>query len=299
MNNSINGCRGSIRRGYIRPPRLSSSFSKSGRSAKKRFLNILDRRRKRTGYVPAAAAVICSAVLGGCFTAAAVPSEPVSMLMLGSDESRVRNDIILLCTLDEGLSITQLPRDTYAGGDKLGNMGTEQLSEAVSAITGIYTDNYVSVDCEGLRNIIDAAGGVDFSVPVDMDYDDPYQGLSIDLDAGMQHLDGAGAEMVMRYRKSNVDESTGAYYGYDRGDLDRLDVQRSLYYALSDKLVNDGVSAELAAAVTDNIETNLSPADVAGLIKRAAGLDREDISIDVLGGTMRNDIYSGTVYVPE
>lgn len=115
----------------------------------------------------------------------------------------------------------------------------------------------------------------------------------------MQHLDGAGAEMVMRYRKGNVDETTGAYYSYDRGDLDRLDVQRSLYHALADKLISGGVSAELAGAVTDNIETNLSPSDVAGLINRAAQMDRDSISIEALGGTMQYDDMMGTVYVPE
>lgn len=284
---------------YIKPPRLSTSFSRSGKKAKKRFSNILDQKVKRKGYAPIAAAAACSVMLGGCFAAASVPDEPVSMLVLGRDASDVRNDVIMLCTLDEGISITQLPRDTYAGDDKLGNMGMQQLTEAVSELTGVYTDNYVSVDFEGLRNIIDAAGGVDFSVPVDMDYDDPYQGLSIRLSAGEQHLDGAGAEMVMRYRKGNVDETTGAYYSYDRGDLDRLEVQRSLYYALADKLISGGVSAELAAAVTDNIETNLSPLDAAALIKRAAGLDRDAISIEVLDGTMQYDDMMGTVYVPE
>lgn len=238
--------------------------------------------------------------LGSCFAASAVPEEAVSMLVLGTDASEERYDVIMLCTLDEGLSITQLPRDTYINGAKLGNMDIRQISAAVSELTGVYTDKYVELDLDGFRNIIDAAGGIDFSVPVDMEYDDPYQGLSISLKAGEQKLDGERAEMLMRYRKGNVDETTGAYYGYDRGDLDRLGVQRDLYNALADKLTREGVSAELAAAVTDNISANLSPAETAGLIKRAAGLDRGAISVDILDGEWRgDDPLLGTVYIPE
>ena len=58
---------------YIKPPRLSSSFSRSGKKAKKRFSNILDQKVKRKGYAPIAAAAVCSVMLGGCFAAASVP----------------------------------------------------------------------------------------------------------------------------------------------------------------------------------------------------------------------------------
>jgi len=44
---------------------------------------------------------------------------------------------------------------------------------------------------------------VDYYVPVDMDYDDPLQGLSIHIKKGQHHFDGAMAEKFMRFRQYN------------------------------------------------------------------------------------------------
>ena len=44
-----------------------------------------------------------------------------------------------------------------------------------------------------------AIGGVDFEVPVNMNYDDPTQDLHIHISKGMQHLDGEGVMKVLRF----------------------------------------------------------------------------------------------------
>ena len=49
--------------------------------------------------------------------------------------------------------------------------------------------------------------GVTVEVPIDMNYHDPIQGLSIELKAGKQKLDGEHAMMFMRFRKN--DDGTG------------------------------------------------------------------------------------------
>ena len=49
---------------------------------------------------------------------------------------------------------------------------------------GVPVDFYVSVDLKGFIALINQIGGVDFDVPEDMDYDDPYQDLHIHFKAG-------------------------------------------------------------------------------------------------------------------
>lgn len=58
--------------------------------------------------------------------------------------------------------------------------------EAVENLTGINIDYYITVKTSALIEIVDAIGGVDFDVPINMDYDDDTQDLHIHLKAGQQ-----------------------------------------------------------------------------------------------------------------
>ena len=53
-----------------------------------------------------------------------------------------------------------------------------------------------------------------------MKYSDPYQDLYIDLQKGMQHLDGDKSEQLVRFRR------------YKNGDIDRIKVQQDFLHAL-------------------------------------------------------------------
>ncbi len=71
--------------------------------------------------------------------------------------------------------------------------GTALLAETISQQLGIPVDFTVTVDLDGFAALVNAIGGVDFEVPISMNYDDPYQDLHIHFSAGMQHLTGAEA----------------------------------------------------------------------------------------------------------
>ena len=73
-------------------------------------------------------------------------------------------------------------------------------------------------------NKINEIGGVEFDVPIDMEYDDVTQDLYIHLDKGYQKLDGEQAEQLVRFRKNN----NGTSYPYEYGDNDigRMRTQR-------------------------------------------------------------------------
>ena len=117
-----------------------------------------------------------------------------TVLLCGTDEDGMRTDTILLLTLDrnEGsIRLLSIPRDTYApayyvpkinsayGAVGGGEKGMEQLMEQVKNVVGFMPDGYALVNLSAFVEAVDLLGGLDFDVPMDMDYDDPDQNLFI------------------------------------------------------------------------------------------------------------------------
>ncbi len=81
-------------------------------------------------------------------------------------------------------------------------------------------DHMAIIDVSGFADVVDAVGGVEFYVPQDMHYSDPAQDLFIDLEEGLQVLDGEHAMEMVRFRK------------YRMGDLQRIQVQQDFIVEL-------------------------------------------------------------------
>lgn len=103
----------------------------------------------------------------------------------------------------------------------------QDVKAVVEVITGLEMDYMTTIDISGFGEMVDTVGGVEFDVPQDMKYSDPIQDLKIDLKKGVQILDGDKAEQLVRYRK-----------GYERGDLQRIEVQQEFAAAFLDKVTN-------------------------------------------------------------
>ena len=179
----------------------------------------------------------------------------VNILLLGVDEGGMRSDTIMLASLNGRtgrLSVLSIPRDTRVlvgrsyqkinaaigiGAQEVrkGNLKEpEELSvQKVKLITGLPIHYFMSVNFDGFMEIIDALGGVEFDVPFRMKYDDPVQGLHIDLQPGLQVLDGKKAHDFVRFRKGNP-----GYPGYAMGDLGRVEAQQAFIKALVSQKVN-------------------------------------------------------------
>lgn len=287
---------------YITPPSLTTGFSAKGRVAKKRFANILDTRIKRGGIIAAVMTAMLVFICGGSSAGSRLISgkKPVNLVITGRD-SDGRNDAVLVCELSgEALKVTQLPRDTWildeAAGHKLADISSDSVDDIFDAVfetTGVQCEKYVSVNYEGFRNIVDSMGGVDFDVPVDMEYTDEYQNLHISLKAGRQHLDGSGVEQLMRYRKSDPDPE-GIITGYENGDLGRLEVHGRLYEAIAEKLLSGGAGDQLIKAVKNNVSSDLTYEDMAAVARRAAALDKNNIDIGIAEG--KTETYENRVF---
>lgn len=161
-----------------------------------------------------------------------------TILVSGVDDHNGGSDTNILVAVDAendyiyGVSI---PRDTKAvinGKNHKINFaynsgGTALLAETISQQLGIPVDFTVTVDLDGFAALVNAIGGVDFEVPISMNYDDPYQDLHIHFSAGMQHLSGAEALKVVRFRHNN----DGSGYGSE--DIGRMQTQQNFLKAVA------------------------------------------------------------------
>lgn len=216
-----------------------------------------------------------------------------TFLVAGKDVVSGSTDTMLLVsydTVNKTLFGLNLPRDTMLnvsttskrlnsvysynrGKDKntQTQKGMAALKEAVRDLTGIMPDFYVMVEWEAIGKLVDALGGVEFEVPFDMDYDDPYQDLYIHQKAGLRLLSGDDAMQVIRHRKNN-DGS------HSRGDVGRLEVQQDFLKAVAKKCLQPATFLklpDLAKIFKENVETDLTIGNLLAFVEKAAGMDPE------------------------
>ena len=224
----------------------------------------------------------------GCYT----------FLIAGKDRAAGLTDTVLVGMLDtenQSLKFVSIPRDTavnvsykpkkmnqyYAAAENNGKDGVEALIGGAEQILGYRVDSYALFDVEVFVELIDAMGGIDFDVPVDMDYDDPGQDLSIHVQKGYQHLNGYQAMGVFRFRNT-----------YANGDIGRIDVQHQLLKAMTSqflKLHNIPNLNKLIDIYEKDVTTNLSAGNVMFYVKEFLKLDESAISFETIPAN-----YTGT-----
>ena len=204
------------------------------------------------------------------------------------DQASGNADAIMLVTYDvpnQKIGMLSVPRDTLVdqASPKINaamHKGVENLQSVVSDLVGYPIDFYIQIDLNGFQELVDAVGGVDFNVPVEMYYNDPTQDLSIFFQPGMQHLNGEDAMKVCRFRKN------GDGTGYPMGDIQRSETVRKLMITVAKKLVaNIGKLDQFVSIMQRNIETNLSATDLTWFVTKAVGVNLDSgVSGDALPG---------------
>ena len=200
-------------------------------------------------------------------------------------------------------NLLSIPRDTYTGKYKskatasqkinaLYNLygGPEKTLEAINEITGLDIQYYVVVKTEALIELVDAIGGVDFNVPIDMKYDDTSQDLHIDLKAGEQKIDGKKAEQLLRFRHSNYEKGIMTTYPseYGNDDFGRMRTQRDFIVAtLKQTLKPSNIFkiGQILEIANKNVETNLDMSLAKDYIPYAVEFNADDMQTATLPGT--------------
>lgn len=242
----------------------------------------------------------------------------VNILLVGFDQSpereesgtsvsrntrnNYRSDVLLLAAVNfakNSVHLISIPRDTYApiyhargrwkinaafakGGAAEGD-GFTYAQKTVEMLFGVPIPYYAGVNMEGLKSLVDAIGGVNYDVDVEIHLN------GRTLATGPQHLDG---QQVLDYCRARKGIST---------DLGRNDRQQRMLLAVFEKLHSQNMLTAvpaLYAAVKDDIYTNLSAAQIAALAAFALKLDpAEDISRTTLEGEYVHNVYNASYYV--
>ncbi len=210
-----------------------------------------------------------------------MPSQPVNYLIAGvtpkylgyhraapEDYSGLTDTlfIVRLEPTSQTIRLLSVPRDTrvnvsgYGWGKINGanvHGGPQVLVSTLESLTGLKLEGYAYLSLEALRDVTDALGGVQVNVPFAMKYQDTAAKLSIDLEPGLQTLNGVQLEGFTRFRHDGM------------GDIGRVARQQDMLRAVSAKLHTPQGIVNLpkaASALEKNVRTDLERDDVAALL---------------------------------
>ncbi len=137
-------------------------------------------------------------------------------------------------------------------GDVLYQNGLDSLIEATTSLCGLPIDYYAMIDYDGLASVIDQIGGIEFSVPYKMNYEDSAEGLKIEIESGVQKLNGEKAVKLLRYNS------------YPDGNIQRMRLGVDFLKALLQATVshtNLSDAPQLYASLKSCVKTNFTTAD--------------------------------------
>ncbi|MGO4927795.1 LCP family protein [Fundicoccus sp. Sow4_F4] len=224
-----------------------------------------------------------------------------SILLLGVDTGDLgrsdhgRSDVMMLLTVNsttELITVTSIPRDAYVMipgyyMDKINHAyafgGPELSMQSVEQWFDIEIDNYIAVNMAGLKEVIDAVGGIDVVSPTSFSIS------GYDFSAGEAiTLDGDKALAYVRERYTSG------------GDYGRQERQRQVVQGLISKMASfDSILnfQSVYSTMSSNIETDLG---FLNLVQLFADYRQLANSVEFYqlsgGGTMIDGIYYDLIY---
>src|SRR5919198_1669387 len=214
-----------------------------------------------------------------------VLSNPTTLLVVGTDGGSEpgrghahRSDSLLLIRTDPDknrISYLSIPRDLRVevpgyGAEKINSanqFGGPALTIAtVRAVTGLQIQHVVVVDFDGFKDLIDALGGIDISVPkpiLSNKFDCPYPPKRCTtwkgwrFGKGRQHMNGRRALVYSRIRENRLDPSDT--------DISRTTRQQAVAEAVGSKVASVGTFLKLpftGDSLAKPVATDLSAWDL-------------------------------------
>lgn len=220
-------------------------------------------------------------------------SNRINILLLGMEGART--DTIMVASFDpdsKKINLISVPRDTYYPRNDHHNADKKKMNaiyydEGVSGCESAVSDillgmpihYYVRVKYNGVEKVVDSLGGVPVYVPMNMEYDDPYDSppLRIRLSKGQQTLNGKKAVEFLRFRKNN--DGTG----YPDGDIGRIKAQQDFMKAAFKKTLSYRLPI-VANTVVKYVKTDIPLSEVASMATSAVGMSSQDLSTYSLPG---------------
>ncbi|ALS35878.1 LCP family protein required for cell wall assembly [Enterococcus rotai] len=189
--------------------------------------------------------------------------EPFSVLLMGIDTGDLgrteqgRSDTTMVVTInpkEKKSTMISLDRDIltdivgYGTEDKLNHAyafgGAKMAIDTVENLLDIPIDNYVSINMKGMKDLIDAVGGIEVDNPFEFTLD------GITVPKGHIKLDSETGLAYARMREEDPE-----------GDIGRQRRQREVVEKIVNKVISlDGVAKyrKILDAVKDNVKTDLT-----------------------------------------
>ena len=217
----------------------------------------------------------------------------INILVLGADEREDdvgRSDTTFVATIDtdaKKVTMLSIPRDTRVripghGWDKINHayaFGGSKLSKtSVENLLGVKIDYTVVVNINGFIRMIDAIGGVTIDIDKRMQYADPYDdngGLYINLQPGVQKLNGKTAIEYVRYRD-------------DEGDIGRVARQQKFLKALLQEFTKPQLITKLPELVkqfSTALRTDMPRNEMLKLIPTVSDAAKSGLATEWVSGT--------------
>lgn len=224
-------------------------------------------------------------------------SEPFSVILLGNDQREnepARSDSMILAVIrpkESNVLLVSVPRDTYVDivgkgkKDKITHAfafgGSEMARDTMEALLDAKIDYYASINFKGLKDVIDAMGGVE--LPIGKDIVNKGKDHEIfTVKANKPIYSGQEALNYVRYREDS--------------DFNRTKRQQVFLDAAAKRLMQIGQIGkvpELIEIMGDNFQTDMHPKFIIALAKQLlTGSKPEITSFTIMGEGMRlNGIY--------
>lgn len=185
-----------------------------------------------------------------------------------------RSDTMMLCKVnfdDGSIKMLSLPRDSIVKirgkDDKLTHAhsygGPALTLKTVRDWLKLDVRYYVRVDYKAVEELVGTVGGVEFDVPMDMNYHDTTKGneLHINIKKGKQTITKDNVIGLLRFRK-----------GYSNQDYGRQKTQQDFLKALAKKLLRPENILKIGSiwnTINKNVKTNIPGGTIATSILQA------------------------------
>lgn len=225
-------------------------------------------------------------------------AQPFSVLLMGIDTGDIgrteqgRSDTMMVLTVDpveDEMTLVSIPRDTYTEIIGTGNMdkinhsyaigGTSMTVNTVQNLLDIPIDYYVSVNMQGLQQIVNAVGGITVVPPLSFSQSG-YQFV----EGQPTHMDG---QQTLAYARMRYEDP--------QGDYGRQARQRQVVQAILSEIASiESITnyRGILETISTNMKTNLSFGDMVNLFNEYQDVETDVDQIQLRGeGTHINGVY--------
>ncbi len=246
-------------------------------------------------------------------------TKTINVLIMGTDQrswdASGRSDVMVLLNINPStkkINLLSIPRDSRVeipghGYNKINaaynslfyNDGGANLSiKTVENLLGLQDGDiqyFVVFNFNGFKKVVDALGGVTIDVTEPMHYHSKLGDVNIDLNPGVQHLDGEKALEYARFRYDQYGDFTATEDGKIHGRVARQEKLIEALFNQTKSLRTVWKLPSVAKAVADALYTNLTPSQITKLALILKNDTANDLNIVAFPG--RDDYIDNISYV--